>query len=173
MQLPLFEQYGISILQIGANNMKNYELLKEAGNFAAKHRKAVMLKSFPGLKSYKQMLASAEYLLHEGCFDIIFCERGLEGSSGEFRNTPNPGLVHDLRKFSYFPIIVDPSHACGIDSQVFLTLDLYQTQKPHGFMIEVRRNNEKPIDECDNEVCDFKQSVTHNAYKREILARRL
>lgn len=173
LHLPLFLQYGIDILQIGAKNMENYQLLKEVGAFARENHKAVMLKTLPTLKSYKQLLASAEYLALCGCYDIIFCERGLCNTTGDFRNVPNIGIVDDLRKYSYFPIIVDPSHACGMQNRVFNTLDAYLTMNPHGHIIEVKRNNEQIRDEYQNEVCDFKQSVTVSQYIEEVRKRKI
>jgi 3-deoxy-7-phosphoheptulonate synthase len=171
--LDLFKQYDIDILQIGAISMRSFQLLKEYAEFAKNNHKAIMLKNLPELKSYKQILACAEYIALSGCFDIIFCERGNNISTGDFRNVPNAGIIHDLRKYSYFPIVVDPSHACGIQDLVFNTLDLYLSMKPHGHMIEVKRNNEKIVDEFGTEVCDYKQSVTVNQYIEEIRKRKI
>jgi 3-deoxy-7-phosphoheptulonate synthase len=96
------------ILQIGARNMQNFNLLKEVGQ----SKKAVILKR--GLSAtIKEMLMSAEYILAEGNFKVILCERGIRTFEDFTRNTLDLSAVCVVKQLSHLPIIVDPSHATG------------------------------------------------------------
>ncbi len=96
------------ILQIGARNMQNFNLLKEVGQT----KKPVLLKR--GLSStIKELLMSAEYILSEGNFNVILCERGIRTFETSTRNTLDITSVPVIKKLSHLPIIVDPSHATG------------------------------------------------------------
>ncbi|MEW5758287.1 MAG: 3-deoxy-7-phosphoheptulonate synthase [Candidatus Omnitrophota bacterium] len=96
------------ILQIGARNMQNFNLLKEVGQI----KKPVILKR--GMSStVKEMLMSAEYILSEGNFNVILCERGIRTFEDSTRNTLDISAIPVAKQLSHLPIIVDPSHAAG------------------------------------------------------------
>jgi 3-deoxy-7-phosphoheptulonate synthase len=96
------------VLQIGARNMQNFNLLKEVGLT----KKPVVLKR--GMSStVKELLMSAEYILSEGNFNVILCERGIRTFEDSTRNTLDISAVPVAKQLSHLPIIVDPSHAAG------------------------------------------------------------
>jgi 3-deoxy-7-phosphoheptulonate synthase len=98
----------VDILQIGARNMQNFNLLKEVGST----QKPVVLKR--GLSStIKELLMSAEYILAGGNFNVILCERGIRTFEDSTRNTLDVSAVPSVKLLSHLPIIVDPSHAAG------------------------------------------------------------
>ncbi len=98
----------VDVLQIGARNMQNFNLLKEVGL----SKKPVLLKR--GLSStVKEMLMSAEYILSGGNFNLILCERGIRTFEDSTRNTLDISAVPVVKQLSHLPIIVDPSHAAG------------------------------------------------------------
>ncbi len=105
--LPLFEN--VDVLQVGARNMQNYDLLKELGHV----KKPVLLKR--GLaNTLKELLMSAEYIMASGNEQVILCERGIRTYSDYTRNTLDLSAVPMLHELSHLPVIVDPSHATGI-----------------------------------------------------------
>ncbi len=98
----------VDVLQIGARNMQNFNLLKEVGMT----KKPVLLKR--GLSStVKEMLMSAEYILSGGNFNVVLCERGIRTFEDSTRNTLDISAVPVIKQLSHLPIIVDPSHAAG------------------------------------------------------------
>jgi 3-deoxy-7-phosphoheptulonate synthase len=110
-QLPLFE--AVDVIQIGARNMQNYDLLKEVGRL----KKPVVLKR--GFSStIEEFLMSAEYIVSEGNPNVILCERGIRTFETMTRNTLDLSAVPLLKLKSHLPVIVDPSHAAGIRSLV-------------------------------------------------------
>ena len=105
--LPLFED--VDVLQVGARNMQNFDLLKELGAT----KKPILLKR--GLaNSLKELLMSAEYIMASGNEQVILCERGIRTFSDYTRNTLDISAVPMLHELSHLPVIVDPSHATGI-----------------------------------------------------------
>ncbi|MGE4357329.1 MAG: 3-deoxy-7-phosphoheptulonate synthase, partial [Candidatus Omnitrophota bacterium] len=105
--LPLIEKYA-DIIQIGARNMQNFNLLKEVGL----SRKPVLLKR--GMMStIKELLMSAEYILSNGNFNVILCERGIRTFEESTRFTLDVSAVPVIKQLSHLPVIVDPSHAAG------------------------------------------------------------
>ena len=105
--IPLFED--VDIIQVGARNMQNFELLKELGRLD----KPILLKR--GLSStLEELLMSAEYIMAGGNEKVILCERGIRTYETYTRNTLDISAVPILKKLSHLPIIVDPSHASGI-----------------------------------------------------------
>ena len=105
--IPLFED--VDIIQVGARNMQNFELLKELG----KLDKPILLKR--GLSStIEELLMSAEYIMAGGNEKVILCERGIRTYETYTRNTLDISAVPILKKLSHLPVIVDPSHASGI-----------------------------------------------------------
>jgi 3-deoxy-7-phosphoheptulonate synthase len=106
-QVPLVERYA-DMLQIGARNMQNFDLLREVGQT----RKPVLLKR--GMSAtVKDMLMSAEYILSEGNPDVVLCERGVRSFEDSTRNMLDLSAVPNVKGQSHLPIIVDPSHATG------------------------------------------------------------
>jgi len=96
------------VVQIGARNMQNFRLLKEVGV----HRKPVLLKR--GMSStIKELLMSAEYIMSEGNYNIVLCERGIRTFEEYTRNTLDLSAVPSLKQLSHLPVIVDPSHGAG------------------------------------------------------------
>jgi len=105
--VPLVLKYA-DCIQIGARNMQNFRLLKEVGS----HRKPVLLKR--GMSSsIKELLMSAEYILSEGNYNVILCERGIRTFEDFTRNTLDLSAVPALKSLTHLPVIVDPSHATG------------------------------------------------------------
>jgi 3-deoxy-7-phosphoheptulonate synthase len=98
----------VDILQIGARNMQNFNLLKEVGNA----KKPVLLKR--GLSStIKELLMSAEYIMAGGNFNVMLCERGIRTFEDATRNTLDISAIPVIKQLSHLPVIVDPSHAAG------------------------------------------------------------
>ena len=105
--MPLVEKYA-DVIQIGARNMQNFNLLKEVGQ----SKKPVLLKR--GISStIKELLMSAEYILSEGNFNVILCERGIRTFEDHTRFTLDVSAVPVIKSLSHLPVIVDPSHATG------------------------------------------------------------
>ena len=105
--IPMFED--VDVIQVGARNMQNFELLKELG----KLRKPILLKR--GLSStIEELLMSAEYIMAGGNEQVILCERGIRTYETYTRNTLDISAVPILKKLSHLPVVVDPSHASGI-----------------------------------------------------------
>lgn len=99
----------VDILQIGARNMQNYELLKEVGNLKDK---PILLKR--GMSAtVKELLLSCEYILKQGNEQVILCERGIRTFEDSTRNTLDISSIPVLKKLSHLPVIVDPSHSAG------------------------------------------------------------
>jgi 3-deoxy-7-phosphoheptulonate synthase len=106
-QIPLVAQYA-DILQVGARNMQNFNLLRDLG----KLRKPVLLKR--GISAtIEELLLSAEYILAGGNYDVILCERGIRTFETYTRNTMDISAIPVVKKLSHLPIIADPSHGTG------------------------------------------------------------
>jgi 3-deoxy-7-phosphoheptulonate synthase len=135
------------ILQIGARNMQNFDLLKEVG----KLRYPVLLKR--GMSAtLEEFLAAAEYIVAEGNERVILCERGIRTFERATRNTLDLSVVPLIREMSHLPIIVDPSHATGKRSLVPVMSRAALVAGAHGLMIEVHPDPEKAL-------CDGAQSL--------------
>jgi len=105
-QLPVFEE--VDLIQVGARNMQNFELLKELGRL----RKPILLKR--GLaNTFEELLMSAEYLMAGGNEEVILCERGIRTFETYTRNTLDLSAVPVLQELSHLPVIIDPSHGTG------------------------------------------------------------
>lgn len=133
----------VDVLQVGARNMQNYELLKELG---AHTKKPILLKrSFSG--TLQELLMSAEYIMAGGNPNVILCERGIRTFETATRNTIDLTVVPVLHKLSHLPIVVDPSHATGASSLVS-PLSLAATViGADGLIVEV--HNDPPHAKCD------------------------
>ena len=154
-KLPLFED--IDIIQVGARNMQNYELLKELG----KTRKPILLKR--GLSStIQELLMSAEYLMAGGNSQIILCERGIRTFETATRNTLDISAVPVLKELTHLPVIVDPSHGTGNARLVKPMAMAAVVAGADGLMIEVHND---PV----HALCDGAQSLTLEAFK-ELMA---
>ena len=126
------------ILQIGARNMQNFALLKEVG----KARRPVMLKR--GMSStLKELLMSAEYVLSQGNYDVMLCERGIRTFEEYTRNTCDLSAVPALKEMSHLPVIVDPSHGTGVRSLVTPIAKAAVAVGADGLIVEVHPNPEE------------------------------
>ena len=144
--LPLFED--VDVIQVGARNMQNFELLKELG----KCGKPILLKR--GLaNSIKELLTSAEYIMAGGNEDIILCERGIRTYEGYTRNTLDLSAVPVIHNLSHLPIIIAPSHATGHANLVPSMALAAAAAGADGLIIEVHND---PI----HALCDGAQSLT-------------
>lgn len=138
--LPLFEK--VDVIQVGARNMQNFELLKELGGVG----KPILLKR--GLaNTIKEQLMSAEYIMANGNDNIIFCERGIRTFETATRNTLDLSAVAVLHETSHLPVIVDPSHATGVARYVKPMAMAAAACGADGLIIEV--HNDPPHALCD------------------------
>ncbi|MCI7145213.1 MAG: 3-deoxy-7-phosphoheptulonate synthase [Clostridiales bacterium] len=148
--LPLFEN--VDVIQVGARNMQNFELLKELG----KLDKPILLKR--GLSStLQELLMSAEYIMAGGNEKVILCERGIRTFETAMRNTLDLASVPLLKEKTHLPVIVDPSHATGNASLVKPMAMAATAAGADGLMIEVHNNPAKAL-------CDGPQSLTPEAF---------
>lgn len=139
-QLDLFES--VDVIQVGARNMQNFDLLKEVG----KLNKPVLLKR--GLcATIKEWLMSAEYILSEGNEQVILCERGIRTYETYTRNTLDLSAVPVLKHLCHLPVVVDPSHATGQARLVSPMSLAAAAAGADGIMIEV--HNDPPHALCD------------------------
>ena len=136
------------MLQIGARNMQNFDLLKEVGRTGH----PVLLKR--GMSAtIEEFLAAAEYILAEGNNNVVLCERGIRTFEKATRNTLDLSVVPLVREMSHLPIIVDPSHATGKRSLVPIMARAALVAGAHGVMMEVHPNPAKAL-------CDGAQSLS-------------
>ncbi len=126
------------MLQIGARNMQNFALLKEVG----KTKRPILLKR--GMSStYKELLMSAEYIMSQGNYEVILCERGIRTFEDYTRNTFDLTAVPALKEMSHLPVIVDPSHGTGVRSLIPPMAKAAVPVGADGIIIEVHPNPEK------------------------------
>ena len=144
--LPLFED--VDVIQVGARNMQNFELLKELGQT----RKPILLKR--GLaNTIEELLMSAEYIMAGGNEQVILCERGIRTFETATRNTLDLSAVPVLHKLTHLPVVVDPSHGTGVNDLVHPMALAAVAAGADGLIIEV--HNDPP-----HALCDGKQSLT-------------
>lgn len=149
-QLPLFED--VDVIQVGARNMQNFELLKELGHL----NKPILLKR--GLaNTLQELLMSAEYIMAGGNENIILCERGIRTFETATRNTLDLAAIPLLKTMTHLPVVVDPSHATGIASLVKPMAMAATAAGADGLMIEVHNNPAAAL-------CDGAQSLTPAAF---------
>ena len=135
--VPLVAKYA-DMLQIGARNMQNYALLKEVG----KIQKPVLLKR--GMSStLKELLMSAEYIMSQGNYNVVLCERGIRTFEDYTRNTCDISAVPALKEMSHLPVIVDPSHGTGVRSLITPVSKAAVAVGADGLIIEVHPNPEE------------------------------
>ncbi len=145
-QIPLFLKY-VDILQVGARNMQNFNLLRCLGEI----RKPVLLKR--GLSAtIEELLMSAEYIVSGGNREVILCERGIRTFEPMTRNTLDISAIPVVQKISHLPIIVDPSHATGLRDKVAPMSKAAIAAGADGLIIEVHNSPETAL-------CDGAQSL--------------
>ena len=164
--LPLFEN--VDLIQVGARNMQNFELLKAVG----RQKKPVLLKR--GLaNTLEEFVMSAEYIMAEGNENVILCERGIRTFDDYTRNTLDLAAVPMLKELTHLPVIVDPSHATGIARLVEPMALAATACGADGLIIEVHND---PM----HALCDGAQSLRPEVYDdlahkvrsiREVLAK--
>ena len=138
----------VDVIQVGARNMQNFDLLKELG----KTNKPILLKR--GLaNTLQELLMSAEYIMSEGNENVILCERGIRTFETATRNTLDLSAVSVLHNLSHLPVVVDPSHATGKASLVAPMAYAAAAANADGIMIEVHNNPSCAL-------CDGPQSLT-------------
>ena len=151
-QLPLFDE--VDVIQVGARNMQNFELLKELGHT----KKPILLKR--GLSStIQELLMSAEYIMAGGNANVILCERGIRTFEAATRNTLDLSCIPVLRERTHLPIIIDPSHSTGVSKYVPSMAVAAAAAGADGLIIEVHNNPAKAL-------CDGPQSLTPECFAK-------
>jgi len=146
-QIPMFEEC-VDVIQIGARNMQNFDLLKKVGRM----REPILLKR--GLAAtIEEWLMSAEYIMAEGNQNVILCERGIRTYETYTRNTLDLSAVLAVKQMSHLPVIVDPSHACGKAWMVERMSMAAIAAGADGLIIEVHNDPAHAL-------CDGAQSIT-------------
>ena len=149
--LDLFED--VDVIQVGARNMQNFDLLRELGHT----RKPILLKR--GLaNTIKELLMSAEYIMAGGNENIILCERGIRTFEEYTRNTLDISAIPVIKELSHLPVIIDPSHATGVARYVKSMALAATAAGADGLMIEV--HNDPP-----HALSDGAQSVTPEEFE--------
>ena len=137
--LELVAEYA-DVIQIGARNMQNFSLLKHAGRL----RKPVLLKR--GLSAtLEEFLMSAEYIMSEGNYQVILCERGVRTFADHTRNTLDLSIVPAVQRLSHLPILVDPSHGTGRRDSVLPMARAAIATGADGVIVEVHNHPEKAL----------------------------
>ncbi len=148
--LPLFAD--VDLIQVGARNMQNFELLKAVGRSG----RPVLLKR--GLSAtLEELVMSAEYIMAEGNDQVILCERGIRTFEPSMRNTLDISAVPMLKKMTHLPVVIDPSHAAGIAWMVEPLAAAAVAAGADGLMIEVHNDPAHAL-------CDGAQSVTPDQF---------
>ena len=133
--IPLFLECGVDMIQIGARNMQNFELLKAVGRTQV----PVLLKR--GLAStLEELVMSAEYIMAEGNPNVVLCERGIRTFEPSMRNTLDLAAVPMLKRMTHLPVVIDPSHAAGIAFMVPALAKAAVAVGADGLMIEVHND---------------------------------
>ena len=144
----------MDVIQVGARNMQNFDMLKQLG----RTNKVILLKR--GLaNTLKELLMSAEYIMAGGNERVILCERGIRTFETYTRNTLDLSAVPMLRELTHLPIVVDPSHATGISRLVETMAAAAAAAGADGLMIEVHNDPEHAL-------CDGAQSLTPDQFDR-------
>jgi 3-deoxy-7-phosphoheptulonate synthase len=138
-QIPLVAQYS-DILQVGARNMQNFNLLRELG----KQRKPVLLKR--GISAtIEELLLSAEYIMSGGNYDVILCERGIRTFETYTRNTMDISAIPVVKKLSHLPIVADPSHGTGRRDKVLPMARAAVAAGADGLLVEVHPDPDRAL----------------------------
>ena len=158
----------VDVIQIGARNMQNFNLLKEVGSYT---KKPVLLKR--GMSAtLQELLMSAEYIMASGNPNVVLCERGIRTFETALRNTLDLGVVTMLHRLSHLPVVVDPSHATGHAYMVDSVSVAATAIGADGLIIEV--HNDPPRAKCDGAQSQtpemFAQTMARVQKVREVLA---
>lgn len=138
-QISLLVEYA-DILQVGARNMQNFNLLRELG----KIRKPILLKR--GIAAtIEELLLSAEYVMSGGNYDVILCERGIRSFDTSTRNTMDIAAIPVIKKLSHLPIVADPSHGTGKRDYVLPMARAAVAAGADGLLVEVHQDPDKAI----------------------------
>jgi 3-deoxy-7-phosphoheptulonate synthase len=138
-QIPMMLDY-VDVLQVGARNMQNFNLLKELG----KAPKPILLKR--GISAtLEELLLSAEYVMSGGNYNVVLCERGIRTFESYTRNTLDVSAIPVVHKLSHLPIIADPSHATGRRDKVVPMARAAVAAGADGLLVEVHNNPEKAL----------------------------
>jgi len=137
--LDLVEEYA-DVIQVGARNMQNFSLLKRAG----RARKPVLIKR--GMSAtLEELLMAAEYVMSEGNYNVILCERGVRTFADHTRNTLDLSIIPAVQRLSHLPIIVDPSHGTGKRNKVTPLSRAAVAVGADGLIVEVHNNPDKAL----------------------------
>lgn len=151
------------VVQIGARNMQNFSLLKHAGRI----RKPVLLKR--GLSAtLDEFLMAAEYIMSEGNYQVILCERGVRTFADHSRNTLDLSIVPAVQKLSHLPILVDPSHGTGKRDQVLPMARGGIAVGADGILVEVHHQPEKALSDGPQSI--YPDQFAHMLDELELLA---
>jgi 3-deoxy-7-phosphoheptulonate synthase len=138
-QIPLVAEYS-DILQVGARNMQNFNLLRELG----KLRKPILLKR--GIAAtIEELLLSAEYIMAGGNYDVILCERGIRTFETYTRNTMDISAIPVVKKLSHLPMVADPSHGTGRRDKVAPMARAAVAAGADGLLIEVHPDPDRAL----------------------------
>jgi 3-deoxy-7-phosphoheptulonate synthase len=138
-QIPIMLDY-VDMLQVGARNMQNYNLLRELGKVA----KPVLLKR--GISAtIEELLLSAEYIMAGGNYNVVLCERGIRTFESYTRNTLDISAIPVIQKLSHLPIVVDPSHGTGRRDKVAPMARAALAAGADGLLIEVHNDPDKAL----------------------------
>lgn len=139
VQIPLLSEYA-DILQVGARNMQNFNLLRELG----KVRKPVLLKR--GIAAtIEELLLSAEYILSGGNYEVILCERGIRTFETSTRNTMDIAAIPVLRRLTHLPVVADPSHGTGKRDYVLPMARAAVAAGADGLLVEVHPDPDRAL----------------------------
>ena len=158
------------VIQIGARNMQNFSLLKHAGRL----RKPVLLKR--GLSAtLEEFLMSAEYIMSEGNYPVILCERGIRTFSDHARNTLDLSIIPAVQRLSHLPILIDPSHGTGRRDSVLPMARAAIAAGAHGLTVEVHHQPEKALSDGPQSIypTQFEQLMSETEQIAPIVGRRL
>jgi len=138
-QIPMFLEFS-DVLQVGARNMQNYNLLKELGKIP----KPILLKR--GISAtIEELLLSAEYIMAGGNYNVVLCERGIRTFENYTRNTLDVSAIPVIQKLSHLPIIADPSHGTGRRAKVPPMARAAVAAGADGLLIEVHNDPDKAL----------------------------
>ncbi|HZS48693.1 MAG TPA: 3-deoxy-7-phosphoheptulonate synthase [Blastocatellia bacterium] len=152
-QIPMFLRY-VDILQVGARNMQNFNLLKDLGRI----NKPVLLKRGPAA-TIEETLLSAEYILAGGNHQVILCERGIKTFETYTRNTLDISAIPVFHKLSHLPVVADPSHGTGRRDKVVPMARAAFAAGADGLLIEVHHSPETAL-------CDGAQSLLPDQFEK-------
>lgn len=149
--LEVFEEY-VDLIQVGARNMQNFELLKELGRI----KKPILLKR-GFANTLEELLMACEYIMNEGNQNVILCERGIRTHETYTRNTLDLSAIPALKRISHLPVMVDPSHGSGLSWMVEPLSKAAIAAGADGLIIEVHNNPSKALS-------DGPQSITPSEF---------